>query len=237
MRRVLIALLPLALLVACRRPDLEAFGKNPPPIVVAFDVSKDDPAPAVVKSEYAAALRARLATCAEVVPANEPAPEPSAVLRAVVTRIRPHAQPSPAAIGTATGVAVGTLSAMAGNRNAFLDGLFWGLWAGSAAADSRDYEWDRLGYQPVRVSAVVTLEEPGQREPLLEFSVESHDVLVEMGYLNPGERSDEGRVREEEAKAFAKVVLARLREQFHWMPLSEPRYYKHPTAPATPSEN
>jgi hypothetical protein len=243
MRLLPIALLPLVLLTACRRPEVEAFGRNPSPIVVDFQAPADDPQSEAVTSEYAGALRAELATCVKVVPEGVPAPEPSASLRVTVTRIRANTQPSPGLIGTATGVAVGTLSAMAGDRDAFFDGLFWGLWTGSAVADSQDYDRYRLGFEPVRVSAVVKLEQRGSNAPLLEFSVESHDVIEQMGYLSPRERGDDARIRKEEAKAFAKVVLARLQEQFHWLPLAEPSYYQPPTpAPVEepapdPSEN
>ena len=226
MRRLFFALIPLLLVVACRRPELEAFARRPSPIVVSFQVPPDYPRSEAVASEYADALRARLATCAMVVPAGTVAPESTASLQVTVTQIRPHSEPSPAAIGVATGVAVGTLSAMAGNRDAFFDGLFWGLFAGSSAADSRDWDQSRLGYLPVRVSAVVKLQQAGTMEPLLEFSVGGREVVDAMGSLSPEDRQDEARIREEEAKAFAKVVVARLQEQFHWLPLPEPSYYK-----------
>jgi hypothetical protein len=118
---------------------------------------------------------------------------------------------------------VGTLSALAGNRDAFFDGLFWGVYAGSAAADARDWDQSRLGYQPMRVSAIVKLQRPGTREPLMEFSVRSREVTEQM---RPLERYDEARIQEEEAKAFANVVVTRLQEQFHWLPLAEPSYYQ-----------
>lgn len=230
MRRLLFALVPLLALVACRRPEVTAFGKQPPPIVVAFEVDPGVRNRELVKREYAAILQARLATCTMVVPEGESAPVPSAYLKVDITRIRPYREPSPAAIGTATGIAVGTLSAMAGNRDAFFDGLFWGLWTGSLAADSRHYETSRLGYWPARVNAVVRLEQPGCRSPLMAFSVGSREVIERMAPLGPGDRYDEARIREEEAKAFADLVVARIQERFHWMTLPEPSYYK---APAT----
>jgi hypothetical protein len=216
-------MLTLVLLLACRQPELADFGQHPSPIVVSFQVPLGYPRSEAVSSEYAAALRAKLADCAMVVPAGETSPEASAELLVTVTQIRPHAEPSPAAIGTATGIAVGTLSALAGNRDAFFDGLFWGFFAGSSAADSRDWERARLGYLPVRVSAMVQLQRPGAKEPLLEFAVRSREVIEQMGFL---ESHDEARIREEEAKAFARVVVARLQEEFHWLPLPEPSYYK-----------
>lgn len=229
MRRLLFALVPLLALLACRRPEVAAFGKQPLPIVVGFEVYPGARNRELVKGEYAAALRARLATCAMVVPEGETPPVPAASLKVDITQIRPYSEPSPAAIGTATGIAVGTLSAMAGNRDAFLDGLFWGLWTGSLAADSRHCDSSRLGYWPARVSAVVKLEQPGCRGPLLEFSVGSRDVIERMAPLGPGDRYDEARVREEEAKAFADLVVTRIQERFHWLTLPEPSYYRAPT--------
>jgi hypothetical protein len=232
MRSLLAALLPLLLIVACRRPEVEAFGQHPLPITVSFRIPSDLPRSEAISSEYAAALRAKLATCAMVVPAGAVGPEATAELLVTINQIRPNAEPSPAAIGAATGVVVGTLSALAGNRDAFFDGLFWGVYAGSAAADARDWDQSRLGYQPVRVSAVVKLQRPGTREPLMEFSVRSRDVTEQM---RPLERYDEARIQEEEAKAFANVVVTRLQEQFHWLPLAEPSYYQ-PTEPIVQPE-
>ena len=231
MRCLISTLLPLLLLIACRRPEVEAFGKHPTPIVVSIMISPGYTRSEAVKSEYAAALRAKLATCVTVVPAEATAPESAADLRVTVTRIRPYADPSPAVIGTATGVAVGTLSALAGNRDPFFDGLFWGLWAGSAAADSQDWNHDRLGYNPLRVSAEIKLEQRGIRNPLLEFSLDGRDVINAMQPLSPDDRHDETRIREEEAKAFARVVVSRLQEQFHWLPLAAPSYYKPTETP------
>lgn len=234
MRRLFCALIPLLLmLVACRRPEVEAFAKHPSPIAVSFRVPPDYPRSEAVSSEYAAALRAQLATCVMVVPAGAVGPDAVAELQVTVTQIRPHAEPSSVAIGTATGVAVGTLSILAGNRDGFFDGLFWGLFAGSVAADSRDWDQARLGYLPVRVSAVVKLQQAGRKEVLLEFSVGGREVIAQLGSL---ERSDGARIREEEAKAFAKVVVARLQSQFHWLPLAEPSYYK-PADPVVQPEN
>jgi hypothetical protein len=233
MRSLLAALLPLVLLVACRRPELEAFGRRPLPIVVRFELPPGYPRADAVGSEYADALRAQLATCVTVVPGGAAGPAATAELQVAITQIRPHAEPSPGVIGTATGVAVGTLSALAGNHDAFFDGLFWGLFAGSSAANARDWEQARLGYLPVRVSAVVTLQTTGGKDPLLEFSVGSREVIEQMG---PVGHYDEARIREEEAKAFARVVVSRLREQFHWLPLAEPSYYR-PTNPSVQPEN
>ncbi len=227
-RALLLTLAPLLLLVACRRPEVDAFAKRPLPIVVGFEVFPGVRNREAVKGEYAAALRARLATCAMVVPEGEAAPSQVAALKVDITQIHPHSDPSPAAIGTATGIAVGTLSAMAGNRDAFFDGLFWGLWTGSMAADAQHYDQSRLGYWPVRVSAVVKLEQPGCRYPLLEFTVGGREVIERMAPLGPGDRYDEARIREEEAKAFADLVVTRIQERFHWMRLPEPSYYKAP---------
>jgi hypothetical protein len=236
MKRLLFAILPLLLLVACRRPEVEAFAKRPAPIVVSFEIPPGYSRNEAVKGDYAAALRARLATCVMVVPDGEPAPDPSAELHVSITQIRSHSEPSPAMIGTATGVAVGTLSALAGNRDAFFDGLFWGLWTGSAAADARDWNGYRLGYEPVRVSAVVKLQQTGSKDPLMEFSVRASEVIAQMAPLSPSDRNDGDRIREEEAKAFAKVVVSRLQEQFHWLPLAEPSYYQPPVpVPAQPA--
>lgn len=104
---------------------------------------------------------------------------------------------------------------------------------GSSAADSRDWNQAQLGYLPVRVSAVVKLQRAGTKAPLMEFSVSGREVIAQMGSLA---HKDDARIREEEAKAFARVVVLRLQEQFHWLPLPEPSYYK-PSDPVVQLEN
>lgn len=225
MRRFQLALLPLMLL-ACRRPDVEAFGRKPLPVVVSMSVPSDQSNAESVRDEYAAALRAKLATCITVVPEGVTAPSASAELKVAIHRIYAHRDPSPGAIGTATGVAVGTLSLLAGDRDAFFSGLFWGLWAGSAAADSQIHTYGKLGYAPARVSASVTLQTVGQTRPLAHFTIRSGEVIEQMETLQPPDRYDPARIREAEAKAFAAVVVSRLQERFHWLPLPEPSYFE-----------
>lgn len=236
MRRWLLAVLPLLCLVACRRPEVEAFERKPLPIAVSFKVSSDYPRAEDLAKEYAEALRARLATRVTVIPAGVSAPEHSAELQVEITQIRTHRDPSPAAVGVGTGLAVGALSALAGNRDAVFDGFFWGLWAGSNAAQNREYDRRRLGFDPLRVSAVVRLLQRGIPDPLDEFSVGGHEVIDQMDSLTFRERDDEARIREEEAKAFARVVVSRIQETFHWLPLPDPSFYRAPEVAPAPSE-
>lgn len=236
MRRMFLLCIPLVCLVACRRPEVDAFERNPPPIEVKFQVSQDYPRAQDLASEYAAALRARLATRTTVVPLGVKSPEDVATLTVTITQVRTDRDPSPAAVGVATGVAVTALSAMAGNRDAIFDGFFWGLWAGSNVAHDRDFNRRRLGFDPTRVSASVDLVRKGVPEPLQQFSVGGQDVIDQMDSLSFNERSDEARIREEEAKAFARVVVAELQERFHWLPLPESRYYKPEVKLTIPKE-
>jgi len=228
MRRLFLVLLPLAGLLACRRPEVEAFERKPLPIVVNFKVSPAYPRAEELAKEYAEALRARLATRVMVVPAGVPAPAESAELQVEITRIGGHGDPSPAAVGVVTGVAVGALSTLAGNRDAAFDGFFWGMWAGSTAAQVRDEDRHRLGFEPMRVSADVRLLQRGVADPLDEFDVGGREVIDQMDSLTFRERGDEARIREEEAKAFARVLVSRLQETFHWLPLPEPSFYRSP---------
>jgi len=236
MRTLIAALLSLLLLGACRRPEVEAFGREPQPIAVCFQMPPDEPRAAAISKEYAAALRARLASCVPVVPEGREEWGSTATLDVTIHELRSPGAPSPGAIGVAAGMAVGVLSAMAGNQDAFLDGLFWGFFIGSSAADARYDEPHRLGYVPLRVSAGVKLRQAGEQRPLLAFSVRGQEVLDQMGPLSWETRRDSVRIREEEAKAFAKVVVARLQEQFHWLPRSEPSDCK-PVDPVAVPEN
>jgi len=225
MKRML-AVLPLLFLLACQRPEVEAFKRNPAPIVVAFTIPEDVPNGVEVKQEYAAALRARLATRTTVVPEGVKAPENAAELRVVITELRGSAsEPSPAAVGAITGVTVGALSALAGNRDAVFDGFFWGLWAGGHASATRRHDVARLGYRPRQMEAQVALYGAGDPEPLDSFAVDASEVIDAMDPLGRGEQEDESRVREEEAKAFARVVVFRIQERFNWMPLPKPSWH------------
>jgi len=222
--------------VGCKRPELDAFERNPPPIEVKFNISPDYPKAQELANEYAAALRARLATRTTVVPYGVKAPDDGATLTVAITQIRTQRDPSPASVGVATGVAVTALGAMVGNRDAIFDGFFWGLWAGSNAAQTRDQDRHRLGFDPIRVNATVYLTRKGTTDPLDEFSVGGRDVIDQMDSLRFSERDDEARIREEEAKAFARVVVSELQERFHWLPLPEPRYYQPEVKLTVPKE-
>ena len=225
MKRML-AVLPVLFLLACQRPEVEAFKRNPAPFVVSFTIPEGVPTGEEVRKEYAAALRARLATRTTVVPEGVKAPENAAELRVSITELRSAgASPSPAAVGAITGVAVGTLSALAGNRDAVFDGFFWGLWAGASASDARRHEMARLGYRPQRVEAQVALYRAGDPEPLDCFAVAPDEVIEAMTPLRAADKEDDFRIREEEAKAFARVVVSRIQERFNWLPLAKPSWY------------
>jgi hypothetical protein len=225
MKRML-AILPLVVLVACQRPEVEAFKRNPTPMVVTFAIPAGVPSAEEVKKEYAAAMRAKLATRTTVVPEGVKAPENAAELRITITELRgPGSDPSPAKVGVITGVAVGTLSAITGHRDAVFDGFFWGLWAGAHASNARRYDMARLGYRPMQVQAQVALFRAGDPEPLEAFAVEPYEVIDAMDPLNTSEKDDEFRVREEEAKAFARVIVFKIQERFNWLPLAKPSWY------------
>lgn len=132
------------------------------------------------------------------------------------------------AVGVTTGVIVGALNAIAGNRNAGFEGFWWGLWAGThAAAHPARHPSERLGYVPRRVNALVNLVQPstGAREPLYSFEVDSQEVIEAMDPLSRTDAMDEGRIREEEARAFSRVVVWKLQERFGWATRPKPSYY------------
>lgn len=227
----LILLAPLAF-VACKRPEVEAFRNAPPPLVVAFkaqDSGKDGEA---VSQEYAAALRARLANRTTVVAERTPPPTPHVTLEIQVDRreTRRGGRPNAAQVGVATGVIVGTLSAIAGDRDAFATGLWWGIWAGVNTASHNRHErrWWRDVVPPNLVQGQVRLMQPGLDEPLYVFTVEPEEVLDAMDPLRNADKEDPQRVREEEAKGFARVVVSRMSEKFHWPLRRDASWYRGP---------
>jgi hypothetical protein len=51
-----------------------------------------------------------------------------------------------------------------------------------------------------------------------------------MDPLPRGHRDDDGRIREEEARGFARVVVQKLSAHFQWTRFTEQRFYEDPTA-------
>lgn len=243
----------ILLLLGCTRPEVEAFRQRPTPVTVSVELPAGLADRESFQKEYASALRARLATRMVVVPEGVQPPVGAARLQVVIRDLSPApGQPSAAAVGVATGVTVGALSAASGNRGwGIVDGLFWGLWAGSHAAMHRERVQDRLGYLPTVVRAQVSLVQPGNPEPLWVESIEPVEVVEAMDPLPRGHRDDDGRIREEEAKGFARVVVQKLSAYFQWTRFTEQRFYEDPArrradepappaqpeAPAEPKQN
>ena len=201
MRRTpLLLVAPLLLVLGCTRPEVEAFRLRPAPVRVTVTLPANLPDREGFQREYAAALRARLATRVVVVPEGVKPPVGTAELQVVIRDISPApGQASPAAIGVATGVTVGALSVASGNRGwGIMDGLFWGLWVGSHAAVHQERVQDRLGYRPQVVRAQVSLVQPGNPEPLWVESIEPREVVerllsvVQVPDRTAGKPSDAG---------------------------------------------
>lgn len=245
MRSPFLAVPALALLLACVRPEVEAFRQSPAPIAVAFEVPSDIPGRTDISKEYAAAIRARLATRVMVIPEGVQGPANAATLRVTITEVREGRRagdPSPVAVGVTTGVVVGTLNALAGNRNAGFEGFWWGLWAGTHAAAHQRHASDRLGWAPRRVNAVVDLlQSSSGTSPLASFDVDSQEVIDAMDPLSRADAEDDGRIREEEARAFSRVVVGKLQEEFGWSPKPRPSFWgqrprEEAPTPAEPSK-
>ena len=231
MRRApILFLAPLMLILGCTRPEVEAFRQHPRPVRVSVSLPSGLADREAFQKEYASALRARLATRVVVVPEGVKPPVGAAELQVDIRDISPApGQPSPAIVGVAVGATVGALSAASGNRGwSVVDGLFWGLWAGTHAALAQEHSRDRLGYRPQVVRAQVRLMQPGNPEPLWTDAVDPTEVVEAMDPLPPGSRDDDGRIREEEAKGFARVVVQKLSAAFQWTRYAEQQFYEEP---------
>ena len=229
MRRLTwLSLVPLLCAFGCQRPEVEAFRQHPTPVSVTVTMPGNLQDHDGLQKEYAAALRARLATRMVVVPAGVKPPAGAVDLLVDIRDVSPAPRPAdPALVGATAGVMAGIASAASGDRSgAFLNGLFWGLWAGNTAAASRDSQDARLGYRPQVVRAQVRLVQAGNPEPLWVSEVEPRDVVEAMDPLPPGTSQDDvDRIREEEAKGFARVVARRLADDFGWIGVTEQRFY------------
>jgi hypothetical protein len=149
--RPLILVPVLVLLAGCVRPEVEAFRQAPVPVSVVFVSPVNVPGRDEIGREYAAAIRARLATRVTVVPEGAEGPANGATLRVNLAEVREgryRRDPSPAAVGVTTGIVAGALSALSGRRDAAFEGFWWGLWAGTHAAAHQERTADRLGYAP-----------------------------------------------------------------------------------------
>ena len=233
MKRESLLLIASLTFMACSRPEVEAFRLRPTPITVKMSIPADIPEGEDVRKEYAAALQAKLATRVVVVPEGVQGPADTAVLDVAITDVKRYRSgPSPAAVGVATGVTVGILSAAAGNRYAAFDGFWWGMFAAHHAVHARRAELDRLGYRPLDVTAVVRLRQAGnsseRSNPLAEFDVGGDEVIDAMDPLSRREADDVGRIREEEARAFARVVISKLQNRFGWSAHGSPTFYRGP---------
>jgi len=223
-------LAPFLLVLGCTRPEVEAFRLRPAPVSVVVVLPTNLADRGFFQKEYAAALRARLATRLTVVAEGTKPPVGAAELRVDIRDISPApGHPSPAAIGVATGVTIGALSVASGNRGwGVMDGLFWGLWVGGSAAAHQDRVQHRLGYVPEAIRAEARLVQPGNPEPLWVDTIDPREVVEAMDPLPRGYRDDDGRIREEEAKGFARVVVQKLSSYFHLTRFTEERYYGDP---------
>ena len=233
MKRESLLLVASLTFMACTRPEVEAFRQRPTPVTVKMSIPADIPQGEDVRKEYSAALQAKLATRVVVVPEGRQGPADTAVLEVSITDVKRYRTgPSPAAVGVATGVAVGILGAASGNRYAAFDGFWWGMFAAHHAAHARRAELDRLGYRPLDVTAIVRLRQaggdPARSAPLAEFDVGGDEVIDAMDPLSRREADDVDRIREEEARAFARVVIAKLQERFGWSAHGSPTFYRAP---------
>lgn len=236
--RSALLLLPLLAVIACNRPDVEAFRRTPAPVTVNLELPADVPDREVHAKEYAAALRAKLATRLEVVPPGISAPPNADRLQVTIVGYRLSGQRrTPAATGVATGVTVGVLSAAVGNRSAVWDGFWWGMFAGSVASDARARE-EELGFQPMRVEARVLMTRADGKTVLADFDLNPRDIIHAMEPVRRGEEDDATRIAEVEAKALARVIVRELDERLE-LRVRDPRWYRDPSAkeekPAEPA--
>lgn len=229
MRAALWIVPPMLLTVACQPPEVEAYRRRPTPVQVVFQVPSQVPDAEGVAQEYAAALRARLATRVMVVPPGVVPPSDAATLTVTIEAMGPAKPgPNPAVVGVAVGVVAGTLSVLAGHGDHVFDGFWWGAMAADAAdRDRRTTEW-QAGFRPTRVDATYRFHVAGLPRPTFEQDVNPRHVIDRIRPLRRAEAEDPHRVREEEARAFASVVVDRLQDYFEWRALPAPSYYRAP---------
>jgi len=227
----------LLLLTACKRPEVASFQAQPSPVSVAYAVAESVPDHVALEREYAAALRARLATLITVVPEGGAAPAHPVLVTVWIHDMESDRPADAKQVGVVTGVAVTALGIVTGDRNAIFNGFFWGLWAGghaSGANRAQRQEARFLGYRPHRMTAQIIVTQEGVREPFCDLNLDPAEVVDAMDPLRGSDRDDEVRIREEEAKAMARVVVAKLQDRFGWVASPRPAFYHPEGAAAEP---
>ncbi len=225
MRATPILVLPVLLAgLACRRVEVDAFRQSPRPVVVTFDIPREVPDREAVAKEYAAVLRQRLATRLVVVPEGVEPPADAAQLKIIIESMEPGSRDAtPAQVGVATGVTVGVVSGMLGNRHAAWSGFWWGMFAGHHAARERR-ESDRLGFRPMRMEARLLLTYPGGKDPVVDRDLEPREIMNAMDALRRSEEDDPDAIREAEARGLARVVIRALDDELG-LRAREPRWF------------
>lgn len=221
----------LLTLPACRPPEYRSFQQSPPTVEVLVSIRAGADAGGLER-EFAAALRARLASLVTVVPEGVTAPSGSTLLKIEIDSIS-RTNVSPAAVGAATGVAIGVISAASSRDRvrgdgliSVLDGLLWGLAVASDVEASQRHKSTMLGYVPPKIKGLITMGNPNGPRPVYAEKISSKSVIDEMRPLRESERYDPSYLNDELARAFASAVVIKLQRRFGWPASSTLSWYE-----------
>jgi len=160
-----LAIPALVFSAACKGPEYATSQHFTAPVEVVVSINAGAIANAAsndiryMEKEFGAAVRARLANFVTVVPDGVAPPPGSARLVVEIEGIT-QGQISATTAGAATGMAIGLLGAAAGDRDAVLNGLFWGLYTGAVVSDAQRSRARMLGYRPPRINSYLSLAYP-----------------------------------------------------------------------------
>jgi len=232
-----LAVVAVAASLACRPPEFEKFAEAPPVVEVAVTIAarvKDAPD---LEREFAAALRARLALYATVVPEGVTPPRDAVRLKVEIDKMS-RKKTDAVAIGAGAAIAAGTIHTISRGSSrrggggsdfmAILDAILFGLDLASDIEARQQSRAAYLGFYPPKIAGLITLERPGDKRPIFIEGLKSSPIIEAMSPIR--DIGDTAAVDAEVARALAKVVMGKLRATFDWRAFDTPSWYEPPKA-------
>ena len=235
-----LAVLAAVASLACRPPEFNALSQSPPVVDVAVAITAKDDDAQDLEKEFAAALRAKLASYATVVPEGVKPPDGAFRLMVEIDKMS-RKKINAAAVGAGAAVAMGAAHAVSRSSGrygrsggsdflAILDAILFGLDIASDIEARQQYRAAYLGYFPPRISGQITLERIGgeYKKPIFIEGIKSARVIDALSPINGV--GDQGAIDAAVAKAIAKVVVGKLKDAFDWRASAVPSWYESPDA-------
>ena len=232
-----LAVLAAVASMACRQPEFSAVSQSPQVMQVAVTVAAKIEDARDLEREFAAALRARLASYATVVPEGVTPPKGALRLTVEIDKMS-RKKIDPVAVGAGAAIAMGATRAASragrhwgGGGNdilSTLDVALFGLDVAFNMDAKQQYRATYLGFFPPRISGLITLShiDGDYKKPILIEGLKSARIIDALSPIN--DIRDQGAVDAAVARAIAKVVVGKLIDTFNWRASDIPSWYEPP---------